>query len=71
MGVRVTDREHVALYDSVSGIAFGPVFNSSFDACDFLDWVEENVGLDVRVFAPDEARFAAYVQSWKMARGEE
>jgi hypothetical protein len=44
MGVRVTDREHVAIYDSVSGTAFGPVFNSDVQAWDFLQWIPTSEG---------------------------
>ena len=39
MGVRVSDRTNVCLYCSTTGLAFGPVFASSFDAEDFLDWM--------------------------------
>lgn len=40
MSVRISDAEHVALYDSVTGTAFGPTFMSESDAADFLDWLE-------------------------------
>ena len=39
MGVRVSDKRNVCLYNSVTGLAFGPVFASNFDAEDFLDWM--------------------------------
>jgi hypothetical protein len=39
MGVRVSDDQHVCLYDSTSGTAFGPVLSSSFEADDFLSWL--------------------------------
>lgn len=39
MGVRVSNRTNVCLYCSTTGLAFGPVFASSFDAEDFLDWM--------------------------------
>ena len=39
MGVRVSDRTNVCLYCSTTGLAFGPVFASSFDAEDFLEWM--------------------------------
>lgn len=38
MGVRITDSETVALYDSVSGFAFGPTFDDEEQAQDFCDW---------------------------------
>jgi len=38
MAVRVSNRANVCLYCSTTGIAFGPVFASSFDAEDFLQW---------------------------------
>ena len=40
MGVRITDEETVALYDSTSGVAFGPTFRSEAEAEDFLVWCE-------------------------------
>lgn len=40
MSVRITDLEDVALYDSVSGWAFGPTFPSAEAAQDFLDYTE-------------------------------
>ena len=40
MGVRITSQEEVvSLYDSSSGIAFGPVFADGDSAQEFLDWV--------------------------------
>jgi hypothetical protein len=39
MGVRITDEENVALYDSTSGQAFGPIFPSREEAADFLEWL--------------------------------
>ena len=39
MSVRSTDSEGVsALYDSVTGLAFGPVFSKDESASDFLEW---------------------------------
>jgi hypothetical protein len=38
MGVRITDERHVALYDSTTGIAFGPTFESADEAEAFLVW---------------------------------
>jgi len=44
MGVRITDEQHVAIFDSVSGTAFGPTFSSSSSAQDFLDWLPRSEG---------------------------
>lgn len=38
MSVRVTDEEHVCLYDSSSNEAFGPIFDNKFEAEHFLAW---------------------------------
>jgi hypothetical protein len=50
MGVRITSIEgKVALYDSVSMTAFGPVFDDDMDAEDFLGYVEKHTnGADLR-----------------------
>jgi hypothetical protein len=51
MGLRFTSDENVtALFDSVSGWAFGPTFDSSEDAEEFLRWCETQgiPGGDVR-----------------------
>ena len=41
MGLRfVTDDEVTAMYDSVSGWAFGPIFHDEDEAQRFLDWTE-------------------------------
>jgi hypothetical protein len=36
MSVRITDPQNVALYDSVTGLAFGETFSSADEAEDFL-----------------------------------
>ena len=41
MGVRITDSETVALYDSTTATAFGPLFSSEDEAQEFLDWLKE------------------------------
>ena len=39
MGIRTTESDpKVALYDSVSGFAFGPTFDTSEEAENFLEW---------------------------------
>lgn len=41
MGVKITSQENVvSVFDSVTGIAFGPVFDSEDYAQEFLDWVQ-------------------------------
>ena len=59
MGVRVTDAKHVALYDSVSGIAFGPTFDSDLDAEAFLDWLADNEVGDARALSETVLNAAA------------
>ena len=61
MGVRVSNRTNVCLYCSTTGLAFGPVFASSFDAEDFLSWW--NTYDKAR---PEDGTFAAErgVESW-------
>jgi hypothetical protein len=61
MGVRITeDEQKVALFDSVSGLAFGPVFDSSNDATYFLTWLahKEKQGSTFK-FGFDNIRFLA------------
>ena len=41
MGVRITDDRTVALYDSTTGEAFGPLFDGRQQAEDFIDWLNE------------------------------
>jgi hypothetical protein len=48
MGTRISDPGHVTLYDSVDGVAFGPVFGDSFEAQEFLEWLRERDGRDPR-----------------------
>ena len=43
MGVRFTDQSHVALYDSVTDTAFGPLFKTWTEAEDFLAWFDDKV----------------------------
>lgn len=55
MGIRITDSDHVAIYDSVSDWAFGPVFDSEESAQKFLNWTVENCyGADLRSMTPSE-----------------
>lgn len=58
MSVRLTTRDgitsNVALYDSVTGIAFGPLFESEDDADDFLTHLETIGERDPRIIAAAE-----------------
>ena len=54
MGVRTTDNTNVALYDSVTGHAFGEVFATEQEAEDFLEWLDSNEGRDARVIPSTE-----------------
>jgi hypothetical protein len=83
MGVRVTDEEHVALYDSVTDTAFGPIFDNTNDADDFLDWLKKKhensqkfayfgeaveYHQDARVYG--ESILVHVVQTWREERRE-
>jgi hypothetical protein len=49
MSIRITSEEHkVALFDSTTGEAFGPVFDSEQEAEEFVDFVNERTGKDPR-----------------------
>lgn len=49
MSVRLTSGENkVALFDSTSGFAFGPVFDDETEAEAFLDFAERNLEGDIR-----------------------
>ena len=52
MGVRITDLQTVALYDSVTGTAFGPTFERESEAQAFLDWLREGDDIDARKVPP-------------------
>ena len=59
MGVRVSNRTNVCLYCSTTGLAFGPVFASSFDAEDFLSWWNtHDDATDLRKLTPAELAIA-------------
>jgi hypothetical protein len=86
MGVRITDREHVALYDSTTDTAFGPIFDSMAQAEDFLNYIrkgyeneatfryggEEILYLsDPRIYRPDELDHLFKLWQEDWARHEE
>ena len=54
MAVNITGIEEVALYDSVTGIAFGEVFQGIEAAQSFLTWLAEIDGRDARTITPQE-----------------
>lgn len=54
MGTRVTNDTNVAIYDSVTGSAFGEVFESEDEAYDFLTYMNEQDGRDPRELEPDD-----------------
>lgn len=41
MGVHLTDDTHVAMFDSVTGFAFGPTFDNEEDALDFIEFLHD------------------------------
>lgn len=46
MGIRKTDLDAVAFYDSTTMWAFGPVFESDFDADNFANWAQDVKGVN-------------------------
>jgi len=53
MSIRITSDDHkVAMYDSVTGLAFGPVFDSATEASGFVDYVNEKYEEDARKIEP-------------------
>ena len=54
MGVRITDNRTFALYDSVSGFAFGPTFDTEDEARGFVDFVTNRYGKDARTLTDKE-----------------
>jgi hypothetical protein len=69
MGVRTTEGESVvALFDSVSGFAFGPTFGDADEAEAFVRFAErETDGTDLRRMPDDELAALAsrfHVEEW-------
>lgn len=70
MGVRTTSSENVvALHDSVTGWAFGPVFHSEEEADDFL--IYASTGPDLRILTDDELMeiYKRWYAVWTAERG--
>lgn len=66
MGVHITGIEgKSALFDSTSGLAFGPVFEDDTEAEDFLEWLVKQetlertfvMGFDILYFGSDPRKF--------------
>lgn len=59
MGVRITSDGEVALFDSTTGKAFGPIFGSESSADSFLEWNDEKEE-NGEAFTTDEGELVAY-----------
>jgi len=62
VSVRWTEPNAVALYDSVTGTAFGPIFDSSEDASKFLEMLDGE-GVDARTLSPSD--LDNYFSGWQ------
>jgi hypothetical protein len=57
MGTRITTDEGMsALFDSVSGFAFGPTFETAEQAADFLEFIEKTGRPDPRTLNDEELK---------------
>lgn len=66
MAVRTTDGGNVvAIFDSVSGFAFGPTFSTGEEAGDFLGFCAREINVDVRELTDKklEELFAKWAKS--------
>lgn len=64
MSVRLTTQEDkVALFDSVSGYAFGPTFDSEGEAEDFVDFCADRQTTDLRALSDSE--IGALHEEWQ------
>jgi len=69
MGIRNTASENVvALFDSGTGIAFGPTFEDSDEADAFLQWSDEVYTTDLRNFSGHD--WAVAMEEWRPIREE-
>ena len=67
MGVRNTSvEEKAAMFDSVTGTAFGPVFDSADELDDFLEFAPTVEGRDLRILS--ESDLHALIMQWRGAR---
>lgn len=66
MSARVTSHRQGALYDSVTGLAFGPVFDKRADAEEFLDHLDQIGERDPRVIPAVE--LAQLHDEWEKER---
>ena len=73
MGVHITGDTHVALYDSVTDTAFGPIFPSAEAAENFLHWSYDRP--DPRTLTAGELQnlYAKWVdsQGWEFGLDDE
>jgi len=69
MGIHITgdceDDKTAALYDSVSGFAFGPTFGTNEEANDFLQWATKRAGADLRGLSDRE--LTDLKREWELA----
>lgn len=70
-GVRINecDKPGSCLYDSTTGMAFGPVIKDEDEAQDFLEWLEQRMGVHIclRGEIMNEA-WNLYQKEWLPAR---
>jgi hypothetical protein len=66
MAVVFTDERTIALVDSVTGLAFGPTFDSTDHASDFLKWLAYTGQEDARAITP--ANLQALYVAWRPQR---
>jgi hypothetical protein len=66
MALGITNAQNVALFDTSSGWAFGPVFDSKEDAEDFIRYAREVNDVDPRQVATYE--LAVIHAAWVMHR---
>lgn len=54
VSIRISsDEDKVTLFDSVTGMAFGPVFDNADEASEYVDYVADRTGKDPREFNPN------------------
>jgi len=71
MGIRLTSEEgKTALYDSVSGFAFGPVFDTEVEAAEFADYAESrlNKALNKMLHREIDEVYATWLMSMEGSR---
>lgn len=61
MGCRITENNEVALYDSTTNEAFGPIFEDHDSAQSFLDWLSAGERV-ARTFPTSKYGLMAFTQ---------